>query len=111
VVRALTKFRIDGEDPGRAYRLARVRAMPEPIEEVDRPLLARRRRQVEEAVRAVAPGARLPPREVSDEEVIDGLSLMLPIDPPERQGLLEADGPLERALELIRLLGRTTRAE
>ena len=47
---------------------------------------------------------RLPPSDFSDEEVIDGLSLVLPLEPVDRQELLEADGPIERALRLITLL-------
>ena len=41
---------------------------------------------------------------MSDAEVIDGLSLVAPIEPTERQGLLEADGPVQRASELASLL-------
>ena len=111
VLTGITKFRILGEDQGRLYRLAEVEAIPEPIESSDRALLGRRRRQVEEAVRAVFPEAQLPPAEVSDEQVIDGLSLALPFEPSQRQQLLEADGPLERALGLVGLLRPQSRAE
>ena len=37
----------------------------------------------------------------SDEEVVDGLSLLLPLEPADRQELLEMDSPVERALRLI----------
>ena len=40
----------------------------------------------------------------ADEVVIDALSLVAPIQPGERMNLLEAPGPLERALTLIRRL-------
>ena len=111
VLTGITKFRILGEDQRRLYRLAEVEEIPESVDSSERALLGRRRRQVEEAVRAAFPGAQLPPAEVSDEEVIDGLSLALPFEPSERQQLLEADGPLERALAVIGLLRPQSRAD
>ena len=53
---------------------------------------------------AIFPGMQLPPSDLSDEEVVDGLSLVLPLEPAHRQELLEVDGPVERALRLIRRL-------
>jgi len=110
VLRGLAKFRILGEDQRRPYRLALVEEIPEAVEESDRAPLARRRRQIEGALRSVSSGAPLPSAEVSDEEVIDRLSLALPLGPTVRQALLEADGPLERASMLITILGRSARA-
>ena len=105
------KFRVLSEDTSRLYRLAEVEALPEVVEVSDGPLLAQRRQQLERAVLSVYPGMRLPPSDFSDEEVVDGLSLVLPLEPVERQELLEADGPLERALGLIRrLVGEGRRA-
>ena len=105
------KFRVLSEDTSRLYRLAEVEALPEVVEVSDSPLLAQRRQQLERAVLSVYPGMRLPPSDFSDEEVVDGLSLVLPLEPVERQELLEADGPLERALGLIRrLVGEGRRA-
>ena len=102
VLGGLVKFRVLSEDANRPYRLAEVEALPEAVS--DRPLLAQRRQQLEEALLSVSPGMQLPPSDFSDEEVIDGLSLVLPLEPAERQELLEADGPVERALRLIRRL-------
>ena len=104
VLRALSKFRILSEDESRSYRLADVEEVPETLAESDRELLAQRRRQLEEAVLSAFPGAQLPPSDRSDEQLIDALSLAVPLDPAERQGLLEADGALERAASLIRRL-------
>ncbi len=70
----------------------------------DRPLLAERRKQLEETLLSIFQGLQLPTSDLSDEEVVDGLSLVLPLEPAERQELLEADGPVERALRLIRRL-------
>ena len=68
------------------------------------PLLAERRRQLERALLSLSPGLQLPPPDLSDEELVDGLSQRLPLEPAHRQELLEADGPVERALRLIRRL-------
>jgi Lon protease-like protein len=109
LLRGVTKFRILGEDQTRVYRLADVESIPEAIEPSERELLGRRRRQVEEALRSASMGSQLPPADVSDEEVIDALSLLLPLAPMQRQQLLEANGPLERALVLVGFLrGRAT---
>ena len=104
VLDGTVKFRVLSEDTSRPYRLAEVEALPEAVEVSDRPLLAQRRQQLERAALSVFPGMRLPPLDLSDEELIDGLSLVLPLEPVDRQELLEADGPVERALRLIRLL-------
>lgn len=108
-VRGLVKFRILQEDQSRSYRLADVEELVEAAAS-DRALLEQRRRQLEEAVRSAYPGAPLPPATASHEEAVDGLSLLLPLDPAQRQELLEADGPAERASMLIRLLGAEVRA-
>ena len=104
LVRGLMKFRVLSEDASRPYRLAEVEALPEAVEVSDRPLLAERRRQLEQTLLSVWPEARLPPSDLSDDEVVNGLSLVLPLQPAHRQELLEADGLVERALRLIRRL-------
>jgi hypothetical protein len=104
VLEGFTKFRILGEDHTRSYRLAEVEDLPDVIDETDRALLAERRAQLEAALLAAIPEAQLPAPEVPDEEVIDWLSLLVPLQPDERMDLLEANGPAERALILIRRL-------
>lgn len=104
VLEGFTKFRILSEDASRSYRLAEVEELPEPIVDADRAVLAERRRQLEDALLAAIPDAQLPPAEMPDEQVIDLLSLAIPMHPVERMDLLEADGPAERALILIRRL-------
>jgi len=104
VLQGLVKFRILSEDQSRPYRLADVEALPEAVEASDRPLLALRRAQLEEALLSAFPGAGPLPSAVADKEAIDGLSLSLPLDPTDRQELLEANGPIERASRLIGLL-------
>jgi Lon protease-like protein len=98
------KFRVLSEDSSRSYRLAEVEALPEPLEDGDRPELAEQRVQLEAALRSVSPNTPRPPADVPDEEVVDGLSMMLPLEPLDRQELLEAEGVIERAVALIRRL-------
>ena len=104
VLEGFTKFRILSEDGSRSYRLAEVEELPEQIMDADRAVLAERRRQLEDALLAAIPDAQLPPAEMADEAVIDLLSLAIPMHPAERMDLLEANGPAERALILIRRL-------
>jgi Lon protease-like protein len=110
VLGGLVKFRILSEDQSRPYRLAEVEALPERVDESERPLLAQRRRQLEEALLTALPGSRQPPSSFSDEEVVDALSIALPLEPAQRQELLEAAGPLERAATLLSLLRGGRRA-
>ena len=104
VLGGLVKFRVLSEDASRPYRLAEVEALPESVETSDRPLLAERRRQLEAVLLSLSPAVRVPLSDLSDEEVVDCLSVALPLEPAHRQELLEADGPIERALRLIRRL-------
>jgi uncharacterized protein len=110
VLQGVAKFRVLGEDQSRAYRLADIEELPE-AEVEDRELLGSRRRQLESAVRSAFPRAPLPSSAMPHERAIDDLSIMLPLEPAERLEALEADGPLERATTLVRLLRRSTRAD
>jgi Lon protease-like protein len=111
LLRGVSKFRILDEDHSRAYRLARVELIPENVAEANRPLLAQRRRQIEAAVVGLFRSARLPPAALRDEEAIAALALSLPLEPADRQALLEADGPVARAGALLQLLLPPARAE
>ena len=104
VLEGIMKFRVLSEDASRSYRLAEVEALPEVVDASD-PLLAQRRQQLERALLSRSPGMQLPSSDMADEEVIDGLSAVFPLNPADRQDLLEADGPIERAVRLIRLIG------
>jgi len=101
LLKAITRFRILDEDQSRLYRLADVEAIEETAADVS--ALTQRRRQLEAAVLSAFPGARLPDVD-SDEEMIAALALAVPLEPEERQQVLEAEGPLERAALLINLL-------
>jgi len=103
VLRGLTRFTILGEDQTRAYRLASVEALPEEIVGGEA-ALSERRRQLEQAAQVRFPNVPRVRADLADAQVIDGLSLLLPLRPGQRMELLEASGPLERAERLIRLL-------
>jgi len=104
ILDGIVKFRVLSEDSTRSYRLAEVEALPEVVEASDRPILSQRRQQLERTLLRVSPSTQLPPSEVPDEEVVDGFSAILPMEPAQRQELLEAEGPVERASRLITLL-------
>jgi len=104
VLRGLTKFRILSEDLDRSYRLASVEAISDGVPTSERSLLPQSREELEEVFRTAFPSAQLSFSDMSDAEVIDGLSLVVPIEPTERQELLEADGPVRRASGLVSLL-------
>ena len=91
VLRGLVKFRVTGEDQSRSYRIARVSAMPEPTAGADKVALHRQRERLEALV--TRPGSGVPP-EITDEEIINTLAQYVPLDPPERQALLEMEGAL-----------------
>jgi Lon protease-like protein len=108
VLRGLEKFRITGEDESRAYRIARIDSLHEPLPEADRAEINAARRRLEALLIPQARGrgatdTRLPPS-LSDEDVVNTLAQYMEFDPVEKQALLERDGPLARCRSLIELL-------
>lgn len=101
MLRGLVKFRILGEEQGRAYRVARVEIVPE---EPDARELAALRGPRERLLELAVSADDRPPRDVSDEDVINRLAQYLPIGGERRQQLLELNGPLARAEALIRMV-------
>jgi hypothetical protein len=107
VLRGMERFRITGEDHSQSYRLAHIEALPEPATEADRAGI-RTRRQRLEAVLAVTiersgGEPRFPPS-VPDDDLVNALAQYLPLEPLERQALLECDGIAARCDGLIELL-------
>jgi Lon protease-like protein len=102
VLRGLAKFRVTGEDQSRAYRLARVEAMPELLKDEERVALRKQRQRLEALL--VAPGSEPPPPTIPDDELVNALAQYLDLDPMDRQELLERDGALSRSQALIDLL-------
>ena len=108
VLGGLIKFRVTGEDDSRTYRLARVEALPEVLNERDTIALGDQRQQLESLLLALSDrlGIQETPAGVPDEQLVDKLSQYLPIDPLSRQRLLEQDGALARANALVEMLER-----
>lgn len=103
LLRGLVKFRVNGEDQSRTYRLARVTAIPEPVVDDQKAALHKQRQRLE--VLLTRPGDDPPiPPDVSDEEVIDAVAQYVPLDPSERQALLDLEGLVARGQALIDLL-------
>jgi Lon protease-like protein len=102
VLRGTLKFRVSAEEEGRPYRLARVEAVPERLDGAGATTLHESRQRLEVLVSAGS-GSKIPP-DLADEEVINSLALYVPLDPPERQALLELKDALARSQALIKLL-------
>src|ERR671918_3122754 len=107
VLRGMERFRVAGEDDCKPYRLAHVRALPEPVPEADKPELRRQRHRLEALLAAAMERSgsepRFPPA-VPDEDLVNALAQYLELDPLERQALLEREGVLARCRALIELL-------
>jgi Lon protease-like protein len=107
VLRGLERFRIGGEETGRAYRLARIEGLPEVVPDADRTELRRHRHRLEAllavAIERTGKEPRFPPA-VPDEDLVNALAQYIDLEPLERQALLERDGILARCRALIELL-------
>ena len=107
VLRGMEKFRILGEDDSQPYRLAHIAGVPESAAEADRAEIRARRQRLEAVLAATiersAGEPRFPPA-VPDDDLVNALAQYLPLDPLERQALLECDGIAARCKGLIELL-------
>ena len=108
VLRGLVKFRVLDEDRSRPYRLARVEALPELVDDAELTALAGLRPSLETILAAARDGTP-PPAALPDEDLVNGIAQYAPLDPRERLRLLEAPGPLARAEALVELFGTSTR--
>lgn len=117
VLRGTHRFRILDELPregDRLYRTARVVPLEEPFEEASEgiPLQGSRADAIDllsQLLRVTTPGEARPldPRRFSgidDAQFVDLLCQLLELAPAEKQGLLEANGTLERCQRLVALL-------
>jgi len=103
VLKGLSRFRVVDEEPGRPYRVARVQGLAEAVE--DREALAAGRRRLEALLAPVLSSRRCRvPSTLGDDEVVNGLSQCLDLEPIERQALLECAGALARCRLLAQIL-------
>jgi len=113
VLRGLEKFRIVEEDTSRPYRLARGEAVPEGTGDDERAEIRVRRQRLEAVLAATIERSsgepRFPPA-VPDDDLVNALAQYLPLEPVERQALLERRGIAERCRGLIELLEMHTMA-
>lgn len=110
ILRGLSKFRIDEEEPptdGVLYRIAHVTPFDETVATGDREALRHERRRLETLL---APslerengGSRLP-RDMADDDLVNALSQYLDLDAVEKQALLERDSVLARCRTLVELI-------
>ena len=111
VLRGLERFRITGEDPAKAYRLAQVEPLPEDVPDAHRTELRRHRHRLEAllavAIERAGSEPRFPPA-VADEDLVNALAQYIELEPLERQALLEREGVLARCRGLIELLEMKT---
>jgi Lon protease-like protein len=106
VLRGMEKFRIHDEESGRAYRLAHVEPVPEPLTESLRGELRTYRRRLEALLVPQPEGQqeRKMPPSMPDEDLVNALAQYLEFEPVEKQALLEREGLLDRSRSLIELL-------
>tara|TARA_B100001123_G_scaffold450199_1_gene619153 strand:- start:14980 stop:15741 length:762 start_codon:yes stop_codon:yes gene_type:complete len=102
-LRGMGKFRVLKEDYSRLYRLADVEHVPERLSKDDLVALTSRRQLLVEAFKSVVPSSQGPPSDLSDGDMVNGLAQYLVMDPLDRQNLLEATGPADRAAALLEL--------
>ena len=105
VLRGLAKFRITGERPGRTFRVAEVDSLPEAVSPIDRAALRGTRERLEALlVATVERSDSRFPAPMPDEDLVNALCQYLPLEPIERQALLEQPGVPARSRALIDLL-------
>lgn len=107
VLRGMEKFRITGEDSSRPYRLAHIEAIPEALEARDRGHIRQQRQRLEAVLAATIERSGTEPKfppAVPDDDLVNALAQYLPLEPLERQALLECAGIAERCRSLIELL-------
>jgi uncharacterized protein len=110
VLRGLVKFRVISEDQSRTYRLARVEALPEVLDDEQRAALRRLRPRLTTLLAKVAaPDSEPPPPALPDADLVNGLAQYLEVDPTERQELLELKDLVSRSQALIDLLEERVR--
>ena len=103
VLRGLQKFRVTGENPGGAYRVARITPLPEATLDASqtKEILVERQR-IDKLLPPLLDqlGIKPPPPNLSNEALMIGLAQLLEFSAPEWQELLEKEGLLAR-LRLI----------
>ena len=107
LLRGLTTFRVMSEDQRKPYRLARVEAVPEVLEDQERGPLSTLRERLAKLLYSVLPlGVEPPDAGLDDPEFINVTAQALSMPEADRQDLLELNSVLARARALVERLER-----
>jgi len=107
LLQGLTPFRVLSENQGKSYRLGRVEAVPDRLDEQERlPLSALRNRLASMLVKVLPFGVDPPDASLEDDEYINVVAQNLPMSEDVRQNLLERSSLLARAQALVDSLGK-----
>ena len=102
LLQGLTAFRVLSENQRKPYRLGRVEAVPDRVEEQERLTLSSLRNRLASLLIKVLPfGVDPPAASLEDDEFINVLAQNLPMSEDHRQDLLERSSVLARARALI----------
>jgi len=102
LLQGLTPFRVLGENQRKPYRLGRIEAVPDRLEEQERlPLSALRNRLASVLVKVLPFGVDPPDLSLEDDEYINVVAQNLPMPEDLRQELLERSSVLARARALL----------
>jgi Lon protease-like protein len=101
-LQGLTAFRVLSENQRKPYRLGRIEAVPDRLEEQERlTLRSLRNRLISLLVKVLPFGVDLPDASLEDDEFINVVAQNLPMSEDDRQALLERSSVLARAQALI----------
>jgi hypothetical protein len=107
LLQGLTPFRVLSENQRKPYRLGRVEAVPDRLDEQERlPLSALRNRLASMLVKVLPFGVDPPDASLEDDEYINVVAQNLPMSEDVRQNLLERSSLLARAQALVDSLGK-----
>jgi Lon protease-like protein len=102
LLQGLTAFRVLSENQRKPYRLGRVEAVPDRLDEQERlPLSGLRNRLASLLVKVLPFGVDPPDASLEDDEFVNVVAQNLPMSEDDRQDLLERSSVLTRARALV----------
>jgi hypothetical protein len=102
LLQGLTSFRVLSENQRKPYRLGRVEAVPDRLDEQERlPLSGLRNRLASLLVKVLPFGVDPPDASLEDDEFVNVVAQNLPMSEDDRQDLLERSSVLTRARALV----------
>jgi Lon protease-like protein len=107
LLRGLTTFRVVSEDQRKPYRLARVEAIPESLEDDERGPLSMLRERLARLLDAALPlDVKPPDPSLEDDEFVNVTAQAFDMPEAARQDLLERNSVLARARALVERLAK-----